>query len=79
MNNYDFNVSSDKLDSMLKTASQKLGTSPEKLRKELESGNFDALKANPMLSSILNDPNKLQQILKNPQLQAMLKNLNGKG
>ena len=62
MNNYDFNVSSDKLDSMLKTASQKLGTSPEKLRKELESGNFDALKANPMLSSILNDPNKLQQI-----------------
>ncbi len=79
MNSPDFNIPQDKLDSMLKTASQKLGTTPEKLKKELQSGNFDALKSNPMLSSVLNNPEKMNQLLKNPQLQEILKRLNGNG
>lgn len=78
MDNSNFNISQNKLDSMLKTASEKLGTSPDKLKNQLKQGNFDALKSNPNLNAILNNPEKLRQILQSEQIQNILRNLNEK-
>ncbi len=78
MDNSNLNIPQDKLDGMLRLASQKLGTSPQQLKQQLQNGNFDALKGNAALNSILNDPKKMQQMLQNPQIQSLLRNLNGK-
>ena len=78
MNNSNLNIPQDKLDGMLNIAAQKLGTSPQKLKQQLQSGNFDALKGNAALNTVLNDPKKMQQMLQNPQIQNLLRNLNGK-
>ena len=78
MNNQNFNISQDKLNDMLSIAAKKLGTSPDKLKNQLQSGNLDALKSNKNLMSILNDSSRVNEILNNPQVQSILKNSNPK-
>ncbi len=52
------------LNGLLQVVSQKLGMSPEQLRKELESGKFDRALQN--MSGA--DAQKFQQAIRNPQL-----------
>lgn len=73
--NQNFNIPQDKLNQMLQMASQKLGTTPQELQRQLQNGNFDALKGNPMVNSVLKDPQKLQQMLSNPQIQQLLRGM----
>lgn len=81
MNN--FNIPPDKLNSLLQTAGQKLGRSPEELRGELESGKLDnvlsGLDANTAnkVNGLLQNPKALETMLQNPQVQGLLKNLMG--
>lgn len=73
--NQNFQIPQERLNQMLQMASQKLGTTPEELQRQLQNGNFDALKGNPMVNSVLKDPKKLQQMLNNPQIQQMLRGM----
>lgn len=58
------NMNPQNLDLLLKVVSSKLGTTPENLKQQLESGKFDSA-LNSMNSS---DAAKFQQVLQNPQL-----------
>lgn len=55
---------------LIRSASQKLGTSPEALRQNLESGNVKALSASLSKS----DKAKLRAVLQNEELVKKLKN-----
>lgn len=56
------------MEKMIEAASKKLGTSPEKLKSALDSGNTDEVMSN--LSS--GDREKLNALLKNPMLREKL-------
>lgn len=81
MNQNDF--SAGQVNDMLKTASNKLGISPEELKQQLESGNLqNALqKMGPRnaakLQKILSDPQLSQQFLSDPKVLAKLKAILG--
>ncbi len=60
----------DQLQALLKFAAGKLGTTPDQLQKTVQSANIDAL---------VNDPQKLEQLLKSPKAQALLRELGGNG
>ncbi len=57
-------------ENLINSASQKLGTSPEKLRQTLEQGDVKALSANLSKS----DKAKLRAVLSNKELVNKLKN-----
>ncbi len=79
MNQRDLDPS--QIDEMLKTASKKLGTSPEALRQQLESGNLQSAfqKMGPKnaakIQKIMSDPKLAEQFLSNAQIQAQLKKI----
>ncbi len=57
-------------------ASQKLGITPEEIKDAAESGKLDKLSGKvdmQALNAVLNDQNKLQQLLSSPQAQMLLK------
>lgn len=58
------------LEKLINAASQKLGTSPENLRRNLESGDMKALSAGLSKS----DKAKLRAVLENRELMSKLKN-----
>ena len=58
------NMNPQNLDLLLKVVSSKLGTTPENLKQQLESGKFDSALNNMNTS----DAAKFQQVLQNPQL-----------
>ncbi|MFT3952863.1 MAG: hypothetical protein QM689_13165 [Oscillospiraceae bacterium] len=74
-------LSQKSLDSLMKIASQKLGTSPEELKKQLESGNFDkALASMPKdegekLLAALSNPKIAEKLLSTPQAQEIFKQI----
>ena len=69
---------------MLKMASGKLGTTPDKLKSQLESGSTDKLlssmdsKQAQMLKQALADKKTAEKILSSPQAQELMKKLSGK-
>lgn len=69
------------LNALLSVASQKLGTSPETLKKQLESGVFDQAMSgmsktdSEKLTKALSDPKIAQKILSTPQAQEIYKKL----
>ncbi len=81
MNN--LNLSDLKKNALLQMAGKQLGTDPNKLREQLETGNVsdivDGLDAQQRekLNGFLNNPKALQALLGNTQVQDLLKNLSG--
>lgn len=69
------------LHSMLEIAGKKLGIPPEKLRQQLESGQFDSAIAamDPQdadkFRQVLSNPSKLNQILSSRQAKALYEKL----
>ncbi len=85
MNN-NLNLSPDQVDSLLRMAGEKLGTDPNQLRQQLESGSLGNIlgKMDPgsaaQVNKVLQDPQALQQMLSSQKVQVMLKALlGGKG
>lgn len=82
MNN--LNLSEAKKNALLKMAGNKLGTSPDALRQQLENGNLENVvnglddKTKAQLSGLLQNPQALNSLLGSDQVQALLKNLSGK-
>lgn len=60
----------EQLQALLAFAAGKLGTTPEQLQKTVQNTNVGAL---------MNDPKKLEQLLKSPQAQALLREWGGNG
>ncbi len=77
----NFNPNQKQFDNLLKIAGQKLGTSPENLKSQIENGTFDsAIKGmNPQQANIfrqaLSDPKFAEKILSSPQAQEIYKKL----
>lgn len=63
-------MNENKFEQLINSASQKLGTSPEKLRRNLEKGDIKALSASLSKS----DKEKLRAVLANKDLMNKLKN-----
>ncbi len=74
-------INDKQLDALLSVASKKLGTSPETLKKQLESGTFDKAMSGmnktdaDRLTKALSDPKIAQKILATPQAQEIYKKL----
>lgn len=84
MNNFNpEGLSPQKVDQLLKMASQKLGTDPQTLRSQLQSGNLQQVLGSlqpgqaQQISQLLQNPQAMQQLLQNPQLQALIQQFSG--
>lgn len=77
------NLPDSKKQELLNAAAQKLGISPEELKKQLESGTFDKALCNmprndaAMLVKALSDQNTAEKILSSPQAKAIYQKLCG--
>ena len=75
------NIDSKKMAALLSIASKKLGTSPENLKAQLESGSFEKALGNlpaqqqQKLKKALSDPKTAEKMLGTPQAQQIYKNL----
>ena len=69
------------LSALLKLASARLGTTPEKLQSQLEDGTFSRALGNmpspqaQMLKKALSDPGSAEKILQTPQAKALYEKL----
>ncbi|MFA5658138.1 MAG: hypothetical protein WC900_02515 [Oscillospiraceae bacterium] len=79
------NLNPKALEAMLNVVSQKLGTSPEELKKNLESGNVnDVVKGmndeqSDKLRQALNNRKLQEKIMSSPEAQELMKKLSGEG
>ncbi len=79
------NIKADpqKLDQLIGAVSSKLGVSKESLRRDLETGKFDAALKNmkpteaAAFNQVLNNPKMLEKFMTTPQVQALYKKLQG--
>lgn len=73
----------ENLQNLINTASQRLGTSPDKLKKASQQGNVQDLLSGlsndqaKKVQQVLNDKEASQKLLNSPQAQALLKKLMG--
>lgn len=69
------NFSDEKLEKMIKAASNGTGISAEELKKKLSDGNLKGLKNvdSDKLNRILSDPAAVEKIMSSPAAQALLK------
>lgn len=77
------NANNPKFENLLKSVSDKLGKSPEELKKASETGNVENLLGNlnpndaQKIQKILADKNAANKILSTPQAQSLIKKLLG--
>jgi len=82
MNN--FNLSDEKVNTLLQIAATKLGKDPQELRDQLESGSLDNLTKglNPVAAkqfqSMLSNPKAAESLLSDSKVQTLLSGLLGK-
>ena len=74
-------ISPAQLELLLKMAGKQLHIDPQELRRQLESGDLRAVstgldgQAGQQLDRLLSDPQKIQQLLSQPDLQKFLQTL----
>ena len=74
-------ISPAQLELLLKMAGKQLHIAPQELRRQLESGDLRAVstglsgQAGQQLDRLLSDPQKVQQLLSQPDLQKLLQPL----
>ena len=77
------NENNTNFENLLKSVSDKLGKSPEELKKASETGNIENLLGNlrpndaQKIQKILSDKNAANKILSTPQAQSLIKKLLG--
>lgn len=77
------NFSEQQINQLLQMASKKMGTTPEDLKRKLESNNVNEALKNmnqndaTKVQQVLNNPALAKQLLNSPQAQAILKKLMG--
>lgn len=76
-------VNPKNLDALLSIVGKKLGMSPQELRRQLESGKFDAAMSNmtpqeaQTFNKVINDPQLADKVISAPQAQSLYKKLSG--
>ncbi len=76
-------MKNNNMDKILKDLSSQLGVSKDKIESAAKRGNIDDILQNAdsqsseKIKSVLNDPEKMQQIMNSPQAQALKKLLGG--
>ncbi|MEG0899115.1 MAG: hypothetical protein RSD67_00020 [Oscillospiraceae bacterium] len=81
MNNTNLNP--DQLNNLLNIAGKKLGTDPNQLRKNLESGKMNDVIKNmspaqaAKINQLMSNPKALELMLNTPQARELLKRLSG--
>lgn len=77
------NFDDKKVNELILVISQKLGISPDQLKKELNEGRFNKALASmnnadaQKFNQILNDPKSIEKIMSTPQAKALYKKLSG--
>lgn len=77
------NIDPNKLNGLLNAISKKIGITPDKLKKEFESGKFDsaisAMNKNDAakFQQAVNNPKLIEKMMSTPQAQALYKKLSG--
>ncbi len=77
------NFDDKKVNELILVISQKLGISPDQLKKELNEGKFNKALASmnnadaQKFNQILNDPKSIEKIMSTPQAKALYKKLSG--
>ena len=80
----NFNMSDDKMNSLLNMAGQKLGKNPNELREQLQSGDMDALlknldpKSASKVQNLLSNPKALETLMQNEHIRNLLSGM-GRG
>lgn len=80
----DFNLSDAKRNALLKMAGKQLGTDPNRLKEKLEAGQLSEVvnsldpEAKARVNGLLQNPQALQALLGNAQVQDLLRNLGNK-
>ncbi|MBE6837105.1 MAG: hypothetical protein E7509_03820 [Ruminococcus sp.] len=75
------NLNEKQLDALLKMASKKLGTPPDVLKNQLQSGKFDSAMSHmspqqsAVFKSALTDPKIAEKMMNTPQFQELYKKL----
>ena len=81
----NMNFSSDQINSLLNVAASRLGTSPEKLRSQLESGSLEDVinglnsSGGSKLSQLLSNPKAVESLLNSPQARQLIGQILGSG
>ncbi|MGN0462633.1 MAG: hypothetical protein ACI4HZ_09345 [Ruminococcus sp.] len=76
-------INNSEINSLLNGLSERLNTTPEQLRANLEKGNLDSVVSKmssgqaKRLQKILDNPEQSEKILNSPQAQAIIKKLMG--
>lgn len=71
-------MSNNRLESLLKTASQRLGTTPEALKQAAQNGDLSRMLGNmnqnesAAMQKVLSDPEAAKKLLSTPQAQKLL-------
>jgi len=77
------NFDDKKVNELILVISQKLGISPDQLKKELNEGKFNKALASmnnadaQKFNQILNDPKSIEKIMSTPQAKALYKKISG--
>ena len=82
----NLNLSREQIDTLLGVAAQRLGTSPEKLRNQLESGSLEDVMGalnnsggSSKLTQLLSNPKAVEQLLNSPQARQLIGQILGSG
>ena len=76
-------INNSEINNLLNGLSERLNTTPEQLRANLEKGNLDSVVSKmssgqaKRLQNILDNPEQSEKILNSPQAQAIIKKLMG--
>lgn len=82
MNN--FNLSQSQMDALMNMAGKKMGTDPQKLKEQMQSGQMDGVlkglspNQQAQINNLMNNPAAIEQFMSNPKVQQLLRGLMGK-
>jgi hypothetical protein len=80
----NLNLSQDQMDSLMQMAGKKMGTDPQKLKEQMQSGQMDGILKNlnpnqqAQIQNLMNNPAAIEQLMNSPKVQMLLKGLMGK-
>ena len=80
----NLNLSQDQMDSLMQMAGKKMGTDPQKLKEQMQSGQMDGILKNlnpnqqAQIQNLMNNPAAIEQLMNSPKVRMLLKGLMGK-
>ncbi len=73
------NMNDQKINEMLKKAAANLGTTPDELKRKLQSGSVSDIKGAERLNAVLGDKQAMNKLMNSPAVKQMLESLKKNG